>query len=1659
MALKSWAEASASPQYQNASPEQKEKMKQQYQSAGGVIPQDQTMPAPTQAPQEQNPNMLQQAAGALGQGASNFIQSAGTSISHNAANAIGGLTEMVEDKLGAQTDYGKRISQNANEVYQKRMSGIEEGLGKTAGQYAGIGADIALTVANPALAAGIIAGRETGRAYADQDASNTGGEKSATNALLVGGANYAAQRLLPGQGSQAAKSLLGRVAQGAAKSAVVGAKGGAAVGAAEALNKHGDNTDLGDVIEGTIEGTITGAAYGGAIGGAHAAFRGKGVPQRLQDAPENIKSQIGSEQESIMGAKNVDELNSAVSGAKHSNTAGALDLLDKNGFRINDSVALDHPEAQSILRTTQANAEKAATTQAEKSNLPGLPFTGPKRTQGKELADMEHNQKQADSLINASRDYQKSNLDRLNDVLDSNDKAMNEAVSSGDFVGKANDLKVATEADRALLNAYKSYSDDAVSFKDRTGEDLDAFFNRAKDLQAAYENPNVSPEMRSAIEGLKKVKGMQEGFTPIQDAHVLNETARLMSNQDRGWKTLTADAFKETPAPDLYKLQKLPGYIWNRTLGGVARSERAKQQVNNQEAIRNLASSDLAVSRSQRAAAQARESMENPPQNTIPFETSEPTRPDLIPQENVPAAEHPVQTEARRTPTPDGLETPMQRYQREQEARAEAARQDSEADVNPEARSLTAAELARAPRAPERPVEEVVPQPEPIPEPVPEVTQPRQMTAQELADAQRRVRELRRSEPEPEPTPEPTPEPAPTRLPPTNPERTTAGDIENSFKTISAGISDSGLARVAEKGSLHLTRPEAVQALKDAGDKYSYTLHEDGTATMYGGRDSKGEWVGGHAPEPVATPEPAPDTSTTARELVALRRQAKEANARREQERADQEAANAPETAPEPTTDKSEPLPASSPKPAEKAPEPVKPVEGVEKLAAMSTANRRAAETRAERFRRTLSSAAAKAKATAENFLSFRGDYRELQRSIRAEDQANNTERLAEMARNQLISQQSIADAKSTIVRDQFANWVKERGLPEKFARDALKAEQKGDNGNVSSLDALKRRAERLYQKQVDEDFNKMYQEALSEDSIRNPGEAAPTLKAQKDDFISEIDRLLGDEIMSPQQKTAIKERMSDYINDKFKAGEKAGREDGFESGKMGDMWEGLFNEYKRTAGTFLKANKEGQYKMAADAIAEREQRLTDALTKRRATLEAREKVKADAQTTKAMDAQRSEMEKLLSSLPEEIRDSNTSLTMRQMASHHDKGSPVPPERYRYMIERIGNNEHAYLERQSNTTQKQREEAEDKFNRMYEQAQELNRKYDVEKRSKAEVEQEKALQKTNDSLAVNRQRGDLSDRLTGYLKEKGITGEDADALVGSYMDNRYSLLEKPMTPVEHQNARARLESDAERMAKKFSDATTTEKSVMKATGDTEVDAKAHGEEVVKAANAAKEADSSVEGFRKEMEELEKAKSGLSKDERAEVDADVKAALDKANTEFIDKVEKAFREGKNLDELAQQAELIDKVYGADNVGNNRRFVSALKSAADAKKTFPNNPEVWFSKGDYQEIARLGAGSAGGNKGRALEKIYGMNDSRVKDKLLGSSEVEKMRNILTQNEGIKTPKFNTQNYGDFKTFLDKFDSAGNPIVKKGSLSDRLERERKKSQTRLRVRPKSE
>ena len=1469
--IKPWEEASKAPAYLNASPEQQAQMREQYKAAGGSIPEEQ----PVAQPQQEERGAI----GEFAQGVSNALQSGGANIAASAAKGIGGLVEIGENLAGAQTSYGKRIQENSQNLLKERMDKIEDGIGKTVGQYAGVAGDIGLTVANPLAAAAIIAGRETGRAYADQTPEE-GEDKSILDAALVGGANYAAQRILPGAVGTA-ESTLGRIGQNVASNAVAGAKGGALVGAAEAQNKHGDDTTFANVLEGAIEEGAMGAAFGGAVGGVHGLIS-RPDSAVFKNTPEYAKTDIAADDELIRSAKNIDELKEAYSKAETANAASALNLLDENGFRITDAVAVDSPAAQRILNTDQARAEKAASVQKEHSNIPGLnPLASPAKTRGKAFADNEHNQKQAVAMKDAMADYTKDNTKALTDVLDNLDRELTSLRASGDFTGSPIDIKNRTQADRDFIDAYKTFYNEANRFKARDGEDFNNFVEKAAELQKMADN--VSPEMKKAIGGLKKLKGMPEGFNPIQDAYTLNNTAKFMSNQDRGWTSLTDDGFREASSPSLVmNTLGAAKYALNRFSSQRARSQRVKQQESNSEAIRSLARGDLEVARAKSTADEARAKMEEEPVvDDIKFKT-----------------QNDVETEPVREPS-----------------------------------SSTVTE-------------------ENLPSSTPQETP---LTARDLVAQRRAIRQAEQ--------------------------------------------------RRAEEEAAAAQEAPVEQA-------------------------------------PQAEPLPARNPLEERRAM--------------EQQRAQEEAAQAPEPTVEEPTVKAEPLPARAPKVPKEAVQDVKPASGVERLAAMSSAARQATKDRAERFARSLYSKAAKAKATAENFLAYKGDPKELMRRIRQEDNAINTERHEEMARNQLASQQGIATAKNNTVRTNFAEWVKERGLPEDIATKALRAEEKGLGGNVTNLDSLKRRAERLYQKQREDEFDRLYQQALEENKAFDKKDA-PKLVDQKKELQSEIDALIDSEPLRPAQKDAMRKLMNDFVDGKFKSSEKAGREEALEVGQMKDIWDGFINTYNREVNAFNKANKNSQYEAAAKHLQAREERLATLRKKAQARSDAKAAVENERKTLEAIAAQKSEIEKMMEGLPKPVREAQESRTLKQLAAHHDKNSPVPPEKFRSYIERIHNAESDYLDRQRRLTDAEEDARQAKWNKMYEQAEEMNRKFDVDKRVKRSEELKAAQERENDLMAVQRQRDDIHRRLMRTMEDKGISREDAEAFAGSYMDNRYALLEKPMTPTEHQNARSRIEADVEKFAKKYESMTPIEKEIVKVTGDTEGKLDNLDADTRKAIEEAQKVDSDIKKLQEEELEMEKIRSALPDDEKSQANSDILESIKQQEEVFADKVEKAFLSGKSLDELASVAEVLDRVHGADKAGNNRRFVRALQTAAENKKKYGDNPVAWFSADDYSAIAKLGASSAGGNKSRALEKIFGSTAEQAKSKLLGRDDVAKMRRVIEENPDIKIPSYKTTNRTEYLQFLEKFNDEGKPKIKRGSLSEKLERSKRQSRLRVRVRPK--
>lgn len=1750
--LKSWEEASSSSQYKSASPENQAKMKEQFRAAGGFIPGDKPSVSDTSDWAKDVSSFLSSAGSAGAQSIGNRIQQAGLGIQEALAPAVNyvmGNQEYTQNDVSRIQDAQAKTKSD----YSKRMDSLSSQAGRKTGEFIGhAGTDIAAMVAAPQTAPAILGLVEGGRAYSDQKPE----EKSIARAAQVGGANYIANKLIPVSGGTTAKDLVKRVGAGAG----VGAIGGGLVGVAEEVNANPESSTEDRVAAG-LRNAGYGAAFGGTVGGIHAGIDFARAPKSspinpTQPTSRELDSSLVSEANASGDSA---AIRSAYDQSPDINTANALKVLDDNGFRISDAVARNDESAQRLLNTNQRNAESAFV-DAENSNAPVGIFGRPTERQGKAYADAEHNQKQAVSLLDTLRTNRKDNVASLDNWIQARERDLQDLKGAGDFAGNPADLDAALRADKDFISAYKKFSTDSNKMDARTGEAQSMYLDSAQQLNDL--SKNISEGLRGVVDNFSTIKGMPQGFNPIREANINNKISTLMDNQDRGWKTLTSQGLNETAAPSITTNPVgLLKYGYRRLKSNFDINQRAKQQETNAQSIRALAQADLSVSRARAKADEAKAAIEQNNDNPIPFKTSEDVvqTPEVDASVNV-APEAPVRDIGFIT-RQAGTSTRLQERAARNAADAALAREQAlarEAEANqpaPVEAPVRDEDFLRRQAASRgyldrnRPIEEPVP--EQVVEPVIQVDEtPRGISAQELADIGRRVRESRKEEPaveepiavdeiprgvsaqeladigrrvrESKPTEEPIPEPIiETPVidePPRGVSAQELAEISQRVRAMreAAEPTPEPIVEVAPEASVEAPRPSPDQGvvrqpsrpeapveapteptlsqrreLSDRNDPRAF----DETLT----RQEADAILSEPVPEPVAVDETP--RGFNSRELADVGQRVREANANRVVEETPQpvveeSAVEAPvdrvsssdladsgrkvresrkeeptedvveeavvdspsdvvESSPQPSEPKSIPLPARTPEPRSEAsrglPEGVKNREGIEKLASMPPAVRQATQSKLDRFIRTLSSPIVKAKATLEDIYGSSLSPREYMKRLTAEDNSINVEKQEVAAKRQLDSLNGLAKAKDTIIRNQFDEWAKARGLPEGIARDALKALEKGEGGNVSSLDALKGRAERMYDKKKQADFNREYEAALKEDKIRNPDEVGPSISEQKDLFNTEMESMLKGELMSPAQKSALRDLMKSHVDDKFKSYEKAGRVDGLETGQMSDLWGQFYNEYKKQSNVFLKANKEGQYKMAADAITAREKALQEALTKRQAQLAARSKRDADVLTTKAIAAQRSEIEKLLNALPDGIKESTSKLITRQMNSHHDQGSPMAPEKYRNMIERIGNDEHRFLERQSRLSQEERELAEEKYNKAYDSALEMNRRFDVETRSKAIKEEEAKQKKENDYIAVQRQRDDISSRLIKALEDRGIVGKDAESFVGSYMDNRYSLLDEPLTRVGHQNARSRIESDVEKFAKAYEGATSSEKAIQVLSGGDESSLANKGSEMDKALKEARDAEADVNKLVEEDQAIQKARDALPSDEKADISAFVKEARERSVDDFVSKVEKAFKDSKSLDELANVAEVLDRVHGGDSAGNNRRFIDVLRTAATNREKYGDVPAAWISSEDYSAIAKLGRGSAGGNKTRALEKIFGTTAEDAKRKLLGPEEVKVLRKIIETNPETKIPKF--ENASSARQFIEGFDDAG-VAKKRGAL---LSRKLSSGKT-LRVRPKN-
>lgn len=697
--LKDWSEISASPTYQNASEEQKQDMQAKYKSAGGVIPQA----APAKAPEDDS------IASTVGNFLADTIKSGANTVSHDVARGAAGLLQMgdraANKVLGMEpsslSTYGRRMEQNADDLYKRRQNEIGDTAGRTAGEYGGrIVGDIGSMIAAPEIAIPGIAAREMGNAYANQK----GGQESLTDAVNVGGANYLANRLLPGAGSRVAEGLLGKsmeLAGTVGRNAAVGAGGGAVVGAANANNNDPD-ADLGDILTGAVEDAGTGAAFGAAFGGAsHLLSRGgKGAKDVLDSTPEASRPNIDAESQNIVNAKSSDDLVNAYANGGQYNAVRGSQILADQGVPLLDSRLNNDPAAQSAFGKTQDDVYKSMDFGRDAETNARIPFLTKDGDTGRMAVTKADIENKGSTIV-------KNVEDSLNSAKLTTDDFVKDLKSQYASEGDRNSYGSVINAELAGVDRFQKNLNDYVSLMKRDKGSTDpqrqqTLLNKAKQVQDSFEaTPDYFKE--HFTQNYKSPAGFTEGFNPIAHAAEYNAVYNQLDNMHPSFRNgrTNPTAGRNATIGSGGFLDKVVGTTIDTLKSGVAKRALRGEQTRNLEQVRSLARGDLATQRSRSAVDEARTEMEATPiEDTTPdMEYSQPevdTTPAPAPQ--------PDQTLVRR-PTQRQVEEPA-----------------PETTVTPEPEVQTPSPDQTLVRRPDRPVEEA-PVEQPVEQPAPEPDQ------------------------------------------------------------------------------------------------------------------------------------------------------------------------------------------------------------------------------------------------------------------------------------------------------------------------------------------------------------------------------------------------------------------------------------------------------------------------------------------------------------------------------------------------------------------------------------------------------------------------------------------------------------------------------------------------------------------------------------------------------------------------------------------------------------------------------------------------------------------------------------------------------------------------------------------------------------------------
>lgn len=355
---------------------------------------------------------------------------------------------------------------------------------------------------------------------------------------------------------------------------------------------------------------------------------------------------------------------------------------------------------------------------------------------------------------------------------------------------------------------------------------------------------------------------------------------------------------------------------------------------------------------------------------------------------------------------------------------------------------------------------------------------------------------------------------------------------------------------------------------------------------------------------------------------------------------------------------------------------------------------------------------------------------------------------------------------------------------------------------------------------------------------------------------------------------------------------------------------------------------------------------------------------------------QRSEYFNEIKGMHPEVQKAVMPIIAKAFRSSEKTDTALAPHEARELWKRVFNQDEAINRKLGRDKEAKEAEAKAKAQEQSQEQLEIENKAKAEKAEKAK----KTAKDIQDLHDTSKQLEEIREGMLKEFKDADIPESQLNNFIDTYMDRNFGVTRRPLSQLKFQESVKTARNQANRFAKKH---------------DTMTPAEAEAE--VSGANGTlSEGNPELAKLNEEIKEL-KGKISKSKPE------DSKEVVDNLTNEIVDKAEKALKDGDDVNAIAEAADVLSKAYFGNDPAAGfslRRYAQKMAKAATFKELYPDQPALWLSKTDVNDISRANSPHANGLKSKLVDAVLGKNFDDVK--LLSEGDRQKLAQMADRGE---------------------------------------------------------